>query len=66
MRRVVWWIIVSLVVITSISGLWNGFQDWQHSNSLGEQMVTIGVICYGIAGAILLFAMLNANGLWCR
>jgi peptidoglycan/LPS O-acetylase OafA/YrhL len=57
MRRVVWWIIVLLVVITSISGLWNGVQDWPHSNSLGEQMVTIAVICYGVAGAILLFAM---------
>jgi peptidoglycan/LPS O-acetylase OafA/YrhL len=59
MRRVLWWIIVLLVVITSISGLWNSFQDWQQSNSLGEQMVTIAVICYGVAGAILLFAMLR-------
>lgn len=58
MRRVVWWIIVLLVVITSISGLWNGFQDWPHSNNLGEKMVTVAVICYGFAGTILLFGML--------
>jgi hypothetical protein len=58
MRRVVWWIIVLFVVITSSSGLWNGFQDWPHSNGLGEQMVTIAVICYGFSGAILLLGML--------
>ena len=59
MRRVVWWLIVLLVMITTISGLWNGFQDWSHSNSLGERMVTVAVIWYGVAGAILLFAMLR-------
>ena len=59
MRRVVWWLIVLLVVITSMSGLWNGFQDWPHNDNLGEQMITVAVICYGVAGAILLFAMLR-------
>jgi hypothetical protein len=59
MRRVVWWIIVLLVVITSMSGLWNGFQDWPHSNNLGEKMVTGTVICYGFTGPILLFGMLR-------
>ena len=59
MRRVVWWLIVLLVVITSISGLWNGYQDWPYNDNLGEQMITVAVICYGVAGAILLFAMLR-------
>lgn len=59
MRPIVWWIIVSLVVITSLSGLWNGFQDWKHSNSLSERMITVAVICYGFMGAISVFAMLR-------
>lgn len=59
MRRVVWWIIVCLVLITTSSGLWNGVQDWPHDKNLGERIVTTAVIIYGIAGAVLLFAMLK-------
>jgi len=59
MRRVIWWIIVCLVLISTLSGLWNGFRDWADSNNLGERMVTLSVIIYGIAGAALLVAMLR-------
>jgi 1,4-dihydroxy-2-naphthoate octaprenyltransferase len=57
MRRVVWWIIVCVVLISTISGLWNGFRDWPENQNLGERMVTVSVIIYGIAGAFLLAAM---------
>jgi uncharacterized membrane protein YwaF len=59
MRRVIWWMIVVLVLITTCSGLWNGFRDWSESKNLGERMITIAVIIYGFAGAILLLAMLH-------
>lgn len=59
MRRVIWWIIVAFVLITTLSGLWNGFQDWPHSENPGERMVTVSVITYGFAGVILLFAMIR-------
>jgi hypothetical protein len=57
MRRLVWWLIVSLVLITSLSGLWNGFQDWASSENFGERMLNVAVIIYGIAGAILVFVL---------
>lgn len=59
MRRVIWWFIVSLIAFTSIFGLSNGFRDWFDTNGLGEQMVAAAVICYGITGAIVVFAMLS-------
>ena len=59
MRRVVWWMIVCLVLITTVVGLYNGFGDWPDSKNLGERMVTIAVFGYGFAGAILFFAILR-------
>jgi len=59
MRRVIWWIIVGLVLLTTFSGLWNGYQDWPDNKSSGERMVTVAVIIYGIAGAAVLVAMLR-------
>jgi peptidoglycan/LPS O-acetylase OafA/YrhL len=59
MRRVVWWIIVCIVLISTLSGLWNGFRDWADSDNFGERMVTLAVIIYGFAGAALLIAMLR-------
>jgi hypothetical protein len=58
MRRVIWWIIVCIVLISTVSGLWNGYQDWPENQNLGERMVTVSVIIYGIAGAFLLAAIL--------
>lgn len=59
MRRVIWWIIVCLVLLTTFSGLWNGYQDWPDNKNFGERMVTVAVIIYGIAGAAVLVAMLR-------
>jgi peptidoglycan/LPS O-acetylase OafA/YrhL len=59
MLRVIWWIIVGLVLLTTLSGLWNGFQDWPHDENLGERLVTLAVIIYGLSGGVLLFAMLR-------
>lgn len=58
MRRVIWWLIVCLILFTSLSGIWNGFRDWSENKNLGERMVTVAVIIYGITGAISVFAML--------
>jgi hypothetical protein len=51
--------VICLVLITTIAGLYNGFGDWPYSKNLGEQMVTIAVLGYGFAGAILFFALLR-------
>jgi hypothetical protein len=58
MRRVVWWMIVCLILFTSIAGLQNGFGDLSGSKNLGERMVAISVLGYGFSGIALLFAML--------
>jgi hypothetical protein len=59
MRRVIWWLIVILIVITTIAGLWNGFWELQDTQSSGERMVSAAVLCYGITGLIVLFAMIR-------
>jgi uncharacterized membrane protein YwaF len=59
MPSVIWWIIVGLVLFTTIVGFYNGFNDWSDNKNLGERMVTIAVLGYGFGGAILVFAMLR-------
>jgi hypothetical protein len=59
MRRIIWWIILSIVLLFGALGLYNGPQDLLTSNRFGDRLLAVFVTIYGITGMVSFFGLLG-------
>jgi hypothetical protein len=61
LRRLAWWLSLAVLVATGILGLYNGVSEWRLAHGALQQSVTLGVIVYGVFGAVAAVALVRGS-----